>query len=448
MRSTFKRSLKVTLLGLTGVAIFLVAGCKKDKSSATQTGYASIKTADWRANIGDSFVVEGYYDEENDIGKIYDVPTLSQVDAAAPEKDYILIQKPSNLTFVPDYSGFIGRKVQIKGVLKAATEPSLVGTANLLGDISLATLQVKTIIPTDSVSYFRKPVRFSLCDQYPAICQLILNPVATKVAFLYSGGINAGNAHQRYYNDIKAMYWILRNKFGYSDANIVVCYKNGLHDYAATDTFHIDYPATIAGFNSAIADLQARMSSRTQFFCFINNHGGGFSTSDGINYGGTADSDGDEPASDSKHFDEHIYYYGEAGDISDDLLKTKINSLTFGTGIFLLKPCFSGGLVWDLRGANRVIMSSGTEFQVTYPTLSGSYGELTYNFMSAITGKTPDGVTVNADLNADGKISMYEAYQYIKTNEHRDEQPQYNDDGTGNVTTTPSSSGFGAGVFL
>ena len=29
---------------------------------------------------------------------------------------------------------------------------------------------------------------------------------------------------------------------------------------------------------------------------------------------------------------------------------------------------------------------------------------------------------------------MYEAYMYIKTNEHRNEQPQYNDDGTGNVT--------------
>ena len=47
--------------------------------------------------------------------------------------------------------------------------------------------------------------------------------------------------------------------------------------------------------------------------------------------------------------DEHIYYYGEAADISDDLLKSKINLPTFGTGIFLLKPCFSGGLVWDKR---------------------------------------------------------------------------------------------------
>ncbi|MFN8259774.1 MAG: hypothetical protein U0X41_02425 [Chitinophagales bacterium] len=438
-----------SLLGIAFLvlAVLSTGGCKKDKN-ADDTGYGSIKNADWRSNIGDSFEVEGYYDEVGGIGKLLDAPKHHDVDAPTPEKDYILIKKPTSLTFVPDYSQYIGRKIRIKGALLAATEPSLVGSSGLLGDISLATLQVGSLRLIDSVSYFQRPGEFSLCDRYPALCQIVVNPFATKVAFLYSGGINSGSAYQRYYNDIKALYWILRNKYGYSDANIVVCYKNGLHDYAASDTFKIDYPATTAGFNAAITDLQGRMSSRTQFFCFINNHGGGFSTSDNINYGGTTDTDADEPGSDSKKLDEHIYYYGEGTDISDDLLKTKINSLTFGTGIFLLKPCFSGGLVYDLRGANRVIISSGTEFQVTYPTLSGNYGELTYNFMSAITGKTPDGVTVNADLNTDGKISMYEAYLYIKANEHRNEQPQYNDDGTGNVTTSPSSSGFGAGVFL
>lgn len=442
-----KRNVSFLSVALIMVAMLGMNSCKKDKASSGNN-YGGIKTDNWRSNIGDSFTVEGYYDEENGIGKIYDDPKHQMTDAPTPEADYILIAKPTVLTYVPDYSSYIGRKVRITGKLLAATEPSLVGSAPLKGDPSLATLQVSKLQLIDSVSYFQKPGRFSLCDQYPAICQLIGNIYPTKVAFLYSGGIDAGNAHQRYYNDIKALYWILRNKFGYSDQNIVVCYKNGVHDYIASDTFHIDYPASTAGFNAAIADLQGRMGSRTQFFCFINNHGGGFSTADNINYGGTADSDADEPSTDGKHLDEHIYYYGEATDISDDLLKSKINSLTFGTGIFLLKPCFSGGLVWDLRGANRVILSSGTEFQVTYPTTTGTYGELTYNFMSAITGKTPDGVTVNADLNTDGKISMYEAYIYIKNNEHRNEQPQYNDDGTGNVTTTPSSSGFGAGVFL
>lgn len=442
-----KKKLSIFSAFAIGVVALSLSSCKHDKK-VVEDNYSGIKSSNWRSNIGDTFEVDGYYDEVNGIGKIINKHELHSIDAATPEPNYILIAKPTVLTYVPDYTPMIGRKVRIKGVLQPATEPSLVGSSGLLGDISLATLKVAKVQLIDSVSYFAPPIRINFCDRYPAICNMFVNPFPTKVAFLYSGGINAGNAHQRYYNDIKTLYWILRNKFGYSDQNIVVCYKNGTHDYAASDTFKIDYSASQAGFNAAIADLQTRMGARTQFFCFINNHGGGFSTSDNTNYGGTADTDNDEPSSDSKKLDEHIYYYGEAADISDDLLKSKINSLTFGTGIFLLKPCFSGGLVWDLKGTNRVIISSGTEFQVTYPTTDGKYGELTYNFMSAITGKTPDGVTVNADLNSDGKISMYEAYKYIKANEHRSEQPQYNDDGSGNVTTSPSSSGFGAGVFL
>lgn len=439
-------------LSFLGAAIIIMAvlglnGCKKDKKASEEGAYAGIKTEDWRSRIGDSVSVEGYFDELNGVAMLYDNPKFKLYDAASPEADYILINKSPNI----DLSDIIGRKVKITGVLQAATEPSLVSSARLLGDVSLATVNLTTLKLIDSVSYFAKPIKLrSFCELYPSICRLIIDPSATKIAFLYSGGINASKAHQRYYNDIRTLYWILRNQYGYPENNIIVCYKDGKHDYTtpASDTFKINFPASKVGFNAAFEELKSRMSSRTQFFCFINNHGGGFSTSDNINYGGTTAAAGKEPSSDSKNIDEHIYYYGEPDDISDNLLADKINALTFGTGIFLLKPCFSGGLIWDLRGSNRVIISSGTEFQVTWPTPNGLFGELTYNFMSAITGKTPDGVTVNADKNGDGKISMYEAYLYIKANERRSEQPQYNDDGTGNVTTSPSSSGFGAGVFL
>lgn len=445
-----KKKLTFLSMAILVIAVFSLSGCKKDKKSEEGSDYSGIKTDNWRSKIGDSVSVEGYYDETSGLGKLYNKPEFRDRDANTPEANYIYIAKPDAVTHVPDYSHLIGRRVKITGVLQAeGREPSLLGSSKLLGDVSLAKVKVARVQFIDSVSYFRIPIKVNFCEQYPGICQILIDPFPTKVAFLYSGGINAGNAHQRYYNDIKALYWILRNKFGYSDKNIVVCYKNGQHDYIASDTFHIDYDASKAGFDAAINDLNNRMGARTQFFCFINNHGGGFSTSENVNYGGTAAAAGKEPASDSKNMDEHIYYYGESSDISDNLLADKINSLTFGKGIFLLKPCFSGGLVWDIRGANRVILSSGTEFQVTYPTPDGNYGELTYNFMTAITGKKPDGGTVTGvDLNGDGKISMYEAYIYIKNNERRSEQPQYNDDGTGSVTTSPSSAGFGAGVFL
>ena len=439
---------KIAIFTLVVITVITTTGCKKDNTqSMGLPGYSNIKTSDWRTKIGTEYTVEGYYDEENGVGRILNNPEAASIDAPTSEDNYLWIAKTLTSNPAPFLQQFVGRKVTIIGHLFPETEPSLVSSSRMFGDPSLAGLIVTQIIPIDSVSYFRPSTVVDFCKRYPGICNLQITPIQSKVALLYSGGINAGNAHHRYWNDIYVMYGILKSK-GFTDANIVVVYKDGVADDHAADV-PVDYAASPEGFNSAISLLQDKMGPSTKFFCFINNHGGGYETSTGNNYGIT-DVSGDDtrPGVTDHNTDEQIYFYNSGTAFPDDLLATKINSLTFGSGIFLLKPCFSGGLIWDLRGPNRVIMSSGTEFQVTYPTISGNYGELAYNFMSAITGLTPDGVTVNADLNSDGKVSMYEAYMYVKTNEHRSEQPQFDDDGDGYSTTTPSSVGFGAGVFL
>lgn len=455
--------MKKTTLNLCSFLVFLllgtglmITGCKKDKSTTTENNYGAIKTDNWRDNIGTEYVVEGYYDEENGIGKLYTDPKLRLYDGLIPQESYILIEKPNTTTYVPDFTPYIGKKIKITGNLKAATEASLVNSAQLsgIGDKSLATLKTSNVSITDSIGVFNKTARFSFCDLYPIFCNGIQFNYG-KVAFLYSGGIDASNAHTRYYNDIKALYWLLKNKYGFSDNNIIVCYKDGKNDYISStnpgDSVKIDYPASKAGLNAAFSNLRRIMGTSTKFFCFINNHGGGYRASNGLYYGGAADTNGDEPSTDSKHYDEDIFYYNETTDIRDDSLASWVNSLTFNTGIFVLKPCFSGGLIYDLRGSNRVIISSGTETQVTYGHSSGNYGEMSHNFIAAISGKVPTtGASVNADTNGDGKVSMYEAFIYLKNAEEfkSDEQPQYNDDGTGTPTTSPSNSGYGASVFL
>lgn len=440
-----------SLILLIGMSIFFV-GCKKDKTTPDTNNYGSIKTDNWRSNIGTEYTVEGYYDEENGIGKIYANTKDRLMDGLMQQENYILIEKPDAITYVPDFRPYIGKKIKITGKLKAAIEPSLVNSAQMsgIGDKSLATIKTSLVSVSDSVSLFAPATRLSFCSLYPILCSGIQFNY-TKVAFLYSGGIDASNAHTRYYNDIKVLYWLLKNKYGFSDANIVVCYKDGKNDYSASDSIKIDYPASKVGLRNAFSYLQRVSGSSTKFFCFINNHGGGYRASNGLYYGGAPDTNGDEPSTDSKHYDEDIFYYNESTDIRDDSLASWVNSLTFGTGIFVLKPCFSGGLIYDLRGPNRVIISSGTETQVTYGHSSGNYGEMSHNFIAAISGIVPStGASVNADLNSDGQISMYEAFIYLKNAEEwkTDEQPQYNDDGTGTPTATPSSSGFGASVFL
>ncbi|MDB5227759.1 MAG: peptidase family [Bacteroidota bacterium] len=447
MKKQFKITSRTTIFIMAILAVFTTVSCKKTNSETSSVqDYSSIKTSDWKTKIGTEFTVEGFYDEENGVGKLYHEPKEAMIDAPAPQNNYILVSSSNQSNF----SGYVGRKVRITGNLNESREQSLVTSASIFGDRSLAGLVVTKVTLIDSVSYFRPALAINFCERYPLICQSLVTPVQTKVALLYSGGIDAGNAHHRYWNDIYVMYKILKNNYGFTDANIVVVYKNGVADDHG-DEVPVDYAASAEGLNAAMDLLGRKMGASTKFFCFINNHGGGYRELDGLYYGGGADTNADEPSGDAQHYDEDIFYYNEATDIKDDLLASKINALAFGTGIFVLKPCFSGGLVWDLRGANRVIISSGTERQVTYGHSSGNFGEMSHNFIAAISGSSPStGAAVSADLNGDGKISMYEAYMYIKSAEEfkTDEQPQYNDDGSGNVTTTPSSSGFGAGVFL
>lgn len=450
---------KITIACISlAMVLFSLNSCKK-KEATTDGAFSKVKTADWQDHIGEEFTVEGYVDEVGGDGeqvlKVYADPKHRLYDGMLDQSNFIYIAPAVGTQL--DINSIVGKKVRITGKLAINSNSTIVASSRIgsVGEISQATLVVTTL-PTviDNTSRFGPVLRYSLCDRFPAICSLAVNTNRTKVAFLYSGGIDAGNAHTRYYNDIKALYWILKNKYGYSDANIIVCYKDGKNDYTSStpgDTIKIDYRASISGLNAAIADLNSKMGASTKFFCFVNNHGGGYRSSNGLYYGGAADTNGDEPAGDAQHYDEDIYYYNESVNILDDLLATKINSLTFGTGIFVLKPCFSGGLIYDLRGANRVIISSGTERQVTYGHSSGNFGEMSHNFIAAISGTVPTtGATINADTNGDGDVSMQEAFIYLKNAEEwkTDEQPQYNDDGTGTPTTTPSTSSFGAGVFL
>jgi hypothetical protein len=430
----------LTLLAFIMLSIFSTS-CKKN-NNLSPSDFSSIKNDNWRDNIGKEFEVEGFViDEGSGSTVIVSDNKDYELDGLFPEAEYLHIVFDSRND---NLSNLHGRKVRLRGILQANTETSIVGSAGFLGDKSLATLK---FIPQstkliDSVSYFRQPSRVSFCDRYPIICSLSVNPIGTKCAILYSGGINSSKAYARYWNDLKFMYGILLSK-GYTADNIRVVYKNGVGN---DGDIPVHYAATPTGFNDAVEYMKPRLNTQSKLFLMFNNHGGGYETSTGDNYG-EPDLNLDEPDLDLGT-DENYCYYGVSDPFIDDSIAAKINRLQFADLIAIVKPCFSGGLIWDLRGANRIIITSGTEYQVTWPHASLNYGEMTYRFFGAITGTSPDGVPVNADLNTDGNISMYEAYIYIRDNDARFEQPQFGNSTTGMPTTTPSSSGYGSNVFL
>lgn len=433
-----KTKLTIAMMSIAMI-FFSLSSCKKKESLTTNEGYGKVKSDNWRDLIDNEVTVEGYVVSEggSHLAKLVTQPEKYLVDAIIPETDYILLEVNSDLANQIVLGDYHGKKVRITGVLKATSDRSMNASSQFLGDKSLAQVKIddpSKLVIIDNNIKFGRPTYLNFCDRYPIICDLSVT-IGNKTALLYSGGVNASSAYYRYWNDLKFMYNTLRAN-GYSAANIRVVYKDGTGE--DTD-IPVDYAANPNGFNDAVDYLKGRMNSNSQFFFMMNNHGGPTTDANGDdNRGGIND-----------NLDENYCYYNSSAIFLDDTIAAKINRMSMKTMIVVSKPCYSGGIIWDLRGTNRVILTSGTEFQVTYPNLAGTFGELTYNFLSAINGKFPDAATtVDADTNNDGKVSMYEAYIYIKNTEHRNEQPQFSDDGTGTATTSPSSSGFGAGVFL
>jgi hypothetical protein len=266
-----------------------------------------------------------------------------------------------------------------------------------------------------------------------------------RYAILFSGGANAANSHPRYWNDIQYMYQVLRNK-GYTDQDIVVIYKDGV---TPSLSFPVDYPATTAGWTNAVAYLQNRMNSngKGSLFFFATNHGGGYYDSTKAktvygtsgNKGGVSDSSGDEsilPHTDPFQLDDVVYFYNQTPIyISDDQLAGWINSIPFTSLIAVLEPCFSGGLIWDLRGTNRIVMSAANEFEYSWGFTN--YDIFSMHFTDALNGKSIlTGATINADYNKDCVVSIVEAFKYAQTQD-TSEYPQF--DGNGNGISNESN---------
>jgi uncharacterized lipoprotein YajG len=434
-------------------AVVLLSSCKKDaKQPALVTNdIAGIKSADWRNNIGKEFEVEGILiDEGNGHPLLYSNEQDYLINGLTPETRYINLNvSGSDYT---DLKEFFGYKVKFTGVLEVTTDESVIKVSRMLGDISQARLKVKPgIKKTSATQYIKDPFAVDHCAKYPWTCVgYSFGPIIhNKYALLYSGGCSSSEAAIRFWNDIGATYKMLMAK-GFSPDNIIVVYKDGKPDkgYASYNNVPVNYAATAAGFQAAIDQLKNRMTVRDTFVLAISNHGGGNNTHN-ANAGnsGAIDSDNDD-----KHgavndmTDEIICYYNESKSCTDDDLRNYINQLRFGCMIGLLGPCYSGGLIYDLRGPNRVLISAATEFQYSW-----GYSDIDIFFATLLNSIAFEGVIPDPfDLNHDGKRTLNETFvgMVYGTQQNKiDQQPQYSDDGTGEYSATPSASGYGSTII-
>ena len=165
---------------------------------------------------------------------------------------------------------------------------------------------------------------------------------------------------------------------------------------------------------------------------------------DGIGLFDWMDVNQDGDTNDTISVDEAIVSYSDP--IYDDDLRAMLSQLAVARITIVAEPCFSGGLVWDLSGGNRVICAATMEDTV-------SYGDLFIRgFIAALHGEDEFGAPVDADSDSNGAVSMLEAFNYAASHDFYDEIPQYDDNGDGVSHPTPLPAGgdgvLGANTYL
>lgn len=410
--------------------VFPLSSCKKPPKIQT---IAELKGPQWREFVGKTVTIEAIYVRDPLPMLVTDLDIVL-MNMPMPEDQYIVLTGEVAEKMDPQEYG--GAKIKLRG-------------------------QVETV--EDTVKYFGEYVLVRVIDymfleritEYaPHTYKVKGEPLIRwphRFAVLFSGGINAANNHIRYWNDLKFIYSTLVNTCGFPTGNIVVLHADG----NARDTdMPVDYSATQTNLETVFDLLEDETAAQDLIFMFFTNHGGGFYKTDpyGIyTRGGQLDTDGDEGTetiyesdynldlngngvkTDQVAWDEVVYSWGSS--ILDDSFDALFEDLEFDKMVIVMEQCFSSGLILDMArsGGNKVIMSAAGQYEPSeaMPPFPYDYDEFSYHFTCAINGADPDGNTVNADSDNDGKISMVEAFNYARTNDTRTETPWYEDSGDG-----------------
>lgn len=273
-------------------------------------------------------------------------------------------------------------------------------------------LQLQAMNPAASSQLSVLKTNFQIHNR--AVALPVFRLVRQKVyAVLVSGGWDPAYNYGRYWNDLSFIYKALKQKYGYTDAQIIVLYATGTHspngDLDGDGVNDIDYAATKANLTTVMNFVKSNIGSDGKFFFYSTNHGG--QQEDGTNKA-------------------VLYLWGEF--IRDDEFAALTKGLVCGEAIYVMEQCFSGGMVDNILAQQPYpctqpkvcIMTAANYNEPSWGCdTEGPYDEYVYYWTAAVFGKTPSGAAVNADTNGDGKVSMDEAHAYAKSHDNRNEHP-------------------------
>lgn len=421
------------MLGL-GALLALPTACgggSGEEGPKTQP-VSTLKTADWRSRIGQEVLLRGYLAINTDgTGTLRDGRDAFFVNAPYPQTEHVVLA--ADLIDKLDPNLYAGALVDLRGEVRESTSPGKSVMKDVFGDLSLCEVRVTEILDLVEPGTGLTP-RQDPCDLSPLLCSTVTKPDAEKFALLYSGGIDAGNNKIRYWNDLVLYYRMLVNVLNYHPDNVIVVYKDGTAD---DDAMPVHYPATRQGVTDAQQQLLSGMNAvvSAEFFLFMTNHG-------------DTQPDADSPTPGDESVDEVVFWYEDDGYWWDEEIAQYVNALPFTRMCAVLEPCYSGGLIRDMRGPNRVIcaacradeLSRADSIDRNGNTDNARYDIFVRLFAEAILGYSVYTLdAVDADANDDGEVSVYEAFRFAREFDWRPETPQYEDNGDGVSTPDPDA---------
>lgn len=432
----------------------------------------SIRTPELLRSMNRPVTVQGFY-YGGSIPMIVDDMERVEINLPLPKESYIPIvgQRPAGLKW--------GDCVSVTGVLrkpkpsdpKSVREESVIIELQKMGKIEFA---AKEKIRLSERTYDANKLASSAIVKRIQKLGKTVADMPEKYAVLIAGGGSPDSNHIRYWNDLVTMYSILRAN-GYPADHITVIYADGLEPEDDTEgkidgDMPVDFSATRQNIQTTFDRLAMAMTPNDTLFIMTNDHGGGLLTrasgslSPGI-YGGRQDNNGDESADNlfegamnydinndgdknDRFFIDETLSLWQTTVFSDDEFATEINKIrNYKEMIIVCEQCFSGGMLRDLNGPRRIIMSAATDVQVSRarrPELI--FNEFSFWFMAALSGEKPDGAgRVNADTDGNGRVSMAEAFNFAASNDETDETPCYEDNNLFSWSHAPLPKNSGEG---
>lgn len=210
-----------------------------------------------------------------------------------------------------------------------------------------------------------------------------------------------GYGDERHWNDFSFLYRVMTKVYGYLPQNIFVAddnFRQTAPDLDGNGTPDILHGSSVTDITGLLVLLSQRMQQPgDQLVMVVNDHG---STKDG----------------------ESTLILSD-GEMTASQFAKLVKKIPAEKVLSIFEQCFSGGFVRPTISPNRVSMAASTNLEISWASEDGLFDEFLYWVTSAFAYQKHDGTRVNADSDANGRVSVREAFVFGVANDKSWENP-------------------------